>query len=240
MKTTTFGPPQDVQLRFLCPDDFDEVKSLCLQWFPIQYPDIWYQEITSSSRFFSLAATLNKTIIGLIVAEVKSIGSCGREDQGILGCGFSDDTKVTYILSIGVTEGYRRLGIASLLLDNLISHETTPDKRDVKAFYLHVLETNIAALKFYRHRGFQMFRYLPLYYAINGTHRGGYLYVLYVNGGEAPWAFSDLMNFVNNLFARCMWPCKVPFNMIRWFYSASARMLGYPQRQQSLMSIRTM
>ena len=35
-----------------------QVKCLCRDWFPIDYPDTWYQEITSNPRFFSLAATL--------------------------------------------------------------------------------------------------------------------------------------------------------------------------------------
>lgn len=40
----------DVQLRFLCPDDLDEVRALCQDWFPIEYPFYWYEEITSSTR----------------------------------------------------------------------------------------------------------------------------------------------------------------------------------------------
>lgn len=40
----------DVQLRFLCPDDLDEVRALCQEWFPIEYPFYWYEEITSSNR----------------------------------------------------------------------------------------------------------------------------------------------------------------------------------------------
>ena len=44
-----------------------------------RYPDIWYEEITSSSRFFSLAATLNHNIIGLLVAEVKTKSLCNKE-----------------------------------------------------------------------------------------------------------------------------------------------------------------
>ena len=44
--------------RFLGPYDIEEVKVLCGLWFPIDYPDTWYQEITSNPRFYSLAATL--------------------------------------------------------------------------------------------------------------------------------------------------------------------------------------
>ena len=61
----------EVQLRFLCPDDLEEVRALCQDWFPIDYPLSWYIDITSSTRFFALAAVYNLTIIGLIVAEIK-------------------------------------------------------------------------------------------------------------------------------------------------------------------------
>ena len=31
----------EVQLRFLNPGDLCEVKRLCQEWFPIEYPDSW-------------------------------------------------------------------------------------------------------------------------------------------------------------------------------------------------------
>lgn len=36
--------------RFLSPDDTEQVKVLCRSWFPIEYPDTWYQEITANPR----------------------------------------------------------------------------------------------------------------------------------------------------------------------------------------------
>lgn len=69
----------DVQLRFLCPDDLEEVRTLCQDWFPIDYPLSWYEDITSSTRFFALAAVYNLTIIGLIVAEIKPFSKLNKE-----------------------------------------------------------------------------------------------------------------------------------------------------------------
>ena len=79
--------------RFLSPSDTEQVKILCRSWFPIEYPDTWYQEITANPRssfhqyqkeifkndvfgfrFFSLAATLQGRIVGIIVAETKELG----------------------------------------------------------------------------------------------------------------------------------------------------------------------
>ena len=84
----------ELQLRFLSPQDLDQVKMLCRDWFPIDYPDTWYQEITSNPRFFSLAATLSGSIIGLIVAETKELAQLAKEDRSLLANCFLSNTKV--------------------------------------------------------------------------------------------------------------------------------------------------
>jgi len=94
----------ELQLRFLTPDDIEKVKVLCRAWFPIDYPDTWYQEITSNPRFYSLAATLQGRMIGLIVAETKELGNLAKEDRTILASCFRKGTKVGYILSLGKME----------------------------------------------------------------------------------------------------------------------------------------
>lgn len=56
----------------------------------LRYPDSWYRDITSNKKFFSLAATYRGTIVGMIVAEIKSrtkihkeVSMCG--DDGAAG-----------------------------------------------------------------------------------------------------------------------------------------------------------
>lgn len=186
----------EVQLRFLCPGDLDEVRSLCQDWFPIEYPFYWYEEITSSnSRFYSLAAVYNHTIIGLIVAEIKPYECLHEEDAGILAKSFAE-ADVAYILSLGVLKQYRRNGVASLLLDSLIKHVTMPERKKVKAVFLHVLTTNSAAIMFYERRKFRLHSFLPYYYSIKGRCKDGFMYVLYVNGGQPPWTLYDYIKFM--------------------------------------------
>lgn len=50
-------------------------------------------------------------------------------------------------------------------------------------------------MQFYEKRHFLQFRYLPLYYAINGAHKDGFSYALYINGGEPPWTLAYPFNF---------------------------------------------
>lgn len=142
-----------IQLRFLVPDDLNEVRALCQDWFPIEYPLSWYKDITSSSRFYSLAATLNFQIIGMLVAEIKAYATLNREDKGILDESVGRDNSVGYILSLGVHKSYRRNGIGSLLLDAFVQQQAAAEHYRVKAIFLHVLTTNRAAISFYECRG---------------------------------------------------------------------------------------
>uniref|UniRef100_G3SFD8 histone acetyltransferase n=1 Tax=Gorilla gorilla gorilla TaxID=9595 RepID=G3SFD8_GORGO len=77
----------EVSLRLLCHDDIDTVKHLCGDWFPIEYPDSWYRDITSNKKFFSLAATYRGAIVGMIVAEIKNRTKIHKEDGDILHLG---------------------------------------------------------------------------------------------------------------------------------------------------------
>jgi N-alpha-acetyltransferase 60 len=180
----------EIQLRFLCPFDIDEVKELCADWFPVHYPEQWYIDITSNSnRFYSLAATFKSKIIGMIIAETKQKRLCDLEDKNVLLSNkFNDDTLVTYILSLGVVKEYRRLGIASILLQTLISYLRSTST-SCKAVYLHVLSTNDNAIRFYEKRGFKNRCFLPKYYSINKQLKDAYCYVLYMNNGYPPWSF---------------------------------------------------
>ncbi|CAG2161933.1 unnamed protein product, partial [Oppiella nova] len=179
------GSKELIELRFLCPTDVPKVKQLCSDWFPIEYPDSWYEDITSNPKFFALAAVFHFEIIGLIVAEIKPQTKCNREDQGLLASSLVNNSRVVYILTLGVVKEFRRVGIATLLLDNLIHHLTRNEStKDCRALYLHVLTTNLVAIRFYEKRQFKRHLFLPLYYSINSTARDGFSYVLYINGGR--------------------------------------------------------
>jgi len=221
----------------------EEVKLLCTEWFPIEYPDSWYREITSNPKFYSLAAIYDHRIIGLIVAELKPSGKCHKEvihfsfDQGILANHFPPGTQVAYILSLGVVTDYRRNGIASLLLDNLISHLSTAESSQCKAVYLHVLTSNTTAIRFYERRNFKLHTYLRFYYFINGTAKDGFSYVLYLNGGHPPWAFLD---YVRQLIGKMVYlePCAIPKRLLRGVTAIIRRILpGMGRIAQSAAAI---
>lgn len=204
----------EVQLRFLCHNDIESVKLLCSDWFPIEYPDSWYQDITSNKKFFSLAATFRGKIVGMIVAEIKGRTKVHKEDGDILASSFPVDTQVAYILSLGVVKEFRKHGIGSLLLDSLKEHISTTAQDHCKAIYLHVLTTNNTAIHFYESRDFRQHHYLPYYYSIRGVLKDGFTYVLYINGGHPPWTIFDYIQHIGSAIASLS-PCSLPQRLYR-------------------------
>ena len=79
-----------------------------------RYPENWYNDITTPERFFSLATIYQNRIIAIIVAEVKYKRRTDREDCHILSNRFNENTKICYILSLGVNKEFRGLGIGKL------------------------------------------------------------------------------------------------------------------------------
>ncbi|EDV51247.1 N-alpha-acetyltransferase 60 isoform X2 [Drosophila erecta] len=212
----------DVQLRFLVPDDLTEVRQLCQEWFPIDYPLSWYEDITSSTRFFALAAVYNLAIIGLIVAEIKPYRNVNKEDKGILPDSMGRSADVGYILSLGVHRSHRRNGIGSLLLDALMNHLTTAERHSVKAIFLHTLTTNQPAIFFYEKRRFTLHSFLPYYYNIRGKGKDGFTYVNYINGGHPPWTLLDHIKHyaskVRHTSSLCAWMAGRVQQVVRWLY----------------------
>ena len=173
-----------ITFRCLQPGDQPEVKSLCHAWFPVEYPDTWYDDIAHNKKYFTLAACDRSThaIVGLIVANVLLFAHCNYDDQKILHPSLSLNSSICYILVLGVVKEYRRQGLASLLLDNLI--QTFDQRSTCKAIYLHVLHSNRQAIEFYRSKQFQYRVHLPSYYMINGDYFDAFCFARYINGKQ--------------------------------------------------------
>jgi len=184
-----------VSFRFLRPGDQSEVKSLCCDWFPIEYPEKWYDDIVHDTKYFALAAceVYTQRIVGLVVADILPLGSCNREDQQILHKSFSLTTPVCYILILGVVKEYRRQGLAGILLQHLLNK--LYKRGTCKAVYLHVLYSNKQAIQFYQSKNFQYRVNLPYYYCINGENFDGYCFALYTNGKYLVFDFFFLYIF---------------------------------------------
>lgn len=172
-------------------------------------------------------------IIGLIVAEIKPYANLNKEDRGILCTSLGKESLVGYILSLGVRRSYRRNGIATLLLEQLLAHVTAPERSSVKAVFLHVLSSNAPAIHFYQRCHFRLHSFLPYYYSIRGICKDGFTYVLYVNGGYAPWGLWGWMRHLSSSMAS-LGLCRAP----RWIWQRilwAATLLTYKTKQHKPM-----
>lgn len=185
---------EDLEFRALRPSDTAELRKLCTEVFPIEYPEQWYEYVTSG-KFDTTCAVHNDTIVAIIIGECKYKDEMQKEDESILDRDFDSTVQVGYILSLGVSSVYRSKGLGSHLLSALI--ERFRSKRCL-AVYLHVLSTNFDARQFYEARSFTLHAIMPYYYNINGNSADGLSYVFYMNGGHNQW--NIIFKLVNNIF----------------------------------------
>eukprot|EP00741_Cyanophora_paradoxa_P008261 tig00001278_g7991.t1 len=114
-------------------------------------------------------------------------------DRGLLG--FSPlERCLGYILTLGVTQDYRRRGVARALLGRLVAH--CESIASCRAVYLHTAAENEAAARFYEQNGFQAVRRLERFYTIDGRPCDALLFLRYVNGGRPSCALSDVGEWV--------------------------------------------
>ncbi|GMR53443.1 hypothetical protein PMAYCL1PPCAC_23638, partial [Pristionchus mayeri] len=183
------------------------VQSLCLASFPIQYPDTWYDDVVSGV-LNAMGIFHNDSIVALIVSEYKLVHNCNMEDRGILA---DEMAPVVYILSLAVSNEYRRQGLATRLVRSLIQtysvengvgraldslHRSRPfqfrHNQLPKAIFLHVLSTNHSAISFYKRHGFELFETLLNYYRLSDGYGDGLTFVLYLNGGHKVYHMGDV------------------------------------------------
>ncbi|CDW60054.1 Mitochondrial translocator assembly [Trichuris trichiura] len=143
------------------------------------------------NSLWSLVAVSGGLIVGIIIAELRTLSQCCAEDRAILDKSFPETTPVCYILSLGVRKEWQRRGIASKLLHHLFSYIDNPlisSHGRIRCVFLHVLVSNEAAIRFYEHWHFRCLNRLKNYYVIDGNLHDSFTYVNYLNGGYCNWS----------------------------------------------------
>lgn len=167
--------------RQLNEDDIEEVRNLHLEWFPLNYTDSFYQRIYKNNVLaFGCFVKIkdHEVILGTIMTkvqqqeeEITDIYAAKNYEQSyvtwfqsVLAC---REYQGAYIMTIGVVDECRRLGLGTKLLNFTIEklQELYPT---CEIIYLHVVDYNETAIKFYERNGFTIHRRNKQHYEIFG------------------------------------------------------------------------
>eukprot|EP01061_Rhynchopus_euleeides_P019650 TRINITY_DN32248_c1_g1_i1.p1 TRINITY_DN32248_c1_g1~~TRINITY_DN32248_c1_g1_i1.p1 ORF type:complete len:185 (+),score=79.59 TRINITY_DN32248_c1_g1_i1:44-556(+) len=136
--------PKGVTLLRMDAKRIEMIKLLNEATFPVMYQPVFYDNLYSQGRDWSwLAHYYTETLVGAICCRLEAEGR-------------------VYIMTLGVLEPYRRMGIASALLRTAMAEARKSP--EVKSLSLHVQTTHQVAIDFYKSFGFEIKETVKDYY----------------------------------------------------------------------------
>ena len=132
-------------------DKFCEIENQCFSQEAFTKRQMAY--LLMDYNTIGLVAKTDSEIAGFIISQVEI------EDSFLYG----------HIITINVAPNYRRIGIATKMLDET---EKILKEKGISECHLEVREDNFAALKLYQNRGYQKIGKLEKYY---GSKHGYFL-----------------------------------------------------------------
>ncbi|KAL6766212.1 hypothetical protein ACKKBG_A35125 [Auxenochlorella protothecoides x Auxenochlorella symbiontica] len=163
--------------RPLFPSDLEQLKALHEACFPIQYEKHYFQNAVHGRAGMRSWAAIHpcrtsgdaeearsqNQVVGFVIARVNSAWDLTPEEHVGLGLAPTDGTHLLYILTFGVHEKWRRRGLGDQLVQALVGYSRL---NGLRCIYLHTLDQNEAAQRFYRHAGFVAKLEIPRYYSL--------------------------------------------------------------------------
>eukprot|EP00850_Spirogloea_muscicola_P025082 SM002156S06713 [mRNA] locus=s2156:10:879:+ [translate_table: standard] len=137
-----------LRLAPVCAASVPDLRRLNAALFPIAYHDGFYADALASGGYTRLAYH-EDACVGAIACRVEP------QEDGAPGSRL-------YIMTLGVLAPYRRLGIATKLLEDCL--ELCREDESIYEVYLHVQVNNEEALSFYRRAGFEIAETIHNYY----------------------------------------------------------------------------
>ncbi|XP_059304344.1 histone acetyltransferase MCC1 isoform X1 [Lycium ferocissimum] len=179
-----------IQYRPIRTSDLDVLEKIHGDLFPIRYESEFFQNVVNGRDIVSWVAVdrnrpngQSDELIGFVTARTVLAKGSDIEEFLRYDSSRSEQTLI-YILTLGVADSYRNLGIASSLIHEVIKYASNIPT--CRAVYLHVISYNNPAIYLYKKMSFQRVRSLSAFYFINGQHYDAYLFIYYVNGGRSP------------------------------------------------------
>ncbi|KAI0988740.1 hypothetical protein GJ496_011329 [Pomphorhynchus laevis] len=135
-----------IELGYVTQHNIKQLQTINSVVFPIIYNPSFYQDVLNEHSALSRLAYCNDLVVGAVCGRIENTESCRR----------------LYIMTLGVLESYRHLGIGSKLLDFVM--KTALDDKTISGVYLHVQTSNEQAINFYKKSGFELSGVLENYY----------------------------------------------------------------------------
>jgi ribosomal protein S18 acetylase RimI-like enzyme len=115
-------------------------------------------------------------VVGCFVNATKLSGST----QSLLISDRKRYKRLFYIMTLGAVPLHRQCGLGTALIENCM--EEVERDTSCGVLYLHVITSNLAAIRFYEKLGFYRVQEIQNYYTIDGKLYGCYLYAKYYHG----------------------------------------------------------
>lgn len=188
-----------ISYRSIRPYDLEVLEKIHCDLFPIRYETEFFHNVVNGRDIVSWGAVdrnrpngQSDELIGFVTARI--VPTKESEVEELLRFDSSNSNRtLVYILTLGVIESYRNLGIASSLIREVIKYAANIPT--CQAVYLHVISYNNSAIHLYKKMSFQCVRRLHGFYYINGQHYDSYLFIYYVNGGRSPCSPLEIVTF---------------------------------------------
>ena len=76
--STTTATPEGWQIENITLKDYDAVRQLCREAFPLDYPESWFEEVVNG-RYIAFGVFHGEILTSLMVAELKRMTDCDPE-----------------------------------------------------------------------------------------------------------------------------------------------------------------
>ena len=187
-------------------EELEEVKLLHKEWFPLEYHDSFFDALLQNIGNKSILALHNfehqgqtySVILGCIAYEYRCL------DYDVARFSLSDlciDKSGIYILTFGVINEARKLGVGTVLINKLV--DLAKEDYETKYIYLDVVSYNDLGIKCYERNGFVRVCNKKNYYKIFGTKYDAIVYSRYVNDCRKPLTAKEIL-------CNCVTICGIP------------------------------
>ena len=175
-------------------DDYEEVKKLHKEWFPVPYNEEFYENIfkKNNGQYDTVGAyypldigegKIKNVLLGLIIIQWRYVNKyffdiVGKEVSEEINRSIDYEEEISflftkypsyfclYVMTLGVIDECRKMNIGTKLLKSVLNYGINVPY--CLGVYLNVIENNFSGIKFYEKNGMTKTKHLTDFYEIDG------------------------------------------------------------------------